>query len=123
MYINRLVSLNLLKRRLKMQLFEVIGWLDAVEVVGLLVLPVFLLLDLFWRDRVFITPKFWRGRASLVTIANFYLAGYVAMFWSWVFAGKSLFEGLRLGTFGGALLGILIYELVHYAYHRLAHGW
>ena len=106
-----------------MRLFEIMTWLDVVELVGLLTLPVFLAVDLFWRDKLFATPKFWRGRASVVTIANFYLAGYVALFWSWVFEGRSLFNGAAMGTIGGAAVGILLYELVHYGYHRLAHGW
>lgn len=106
-----------------MHLFDAMTWLDAVDLVGLLVLPAFLLMDLFWRDRAFDTPKYWRARASLVTLGNFYLAGYVAVFWSRMFDGASLFTGTALGTVGGAVAGVLLYELVHYGYHRLAHGW
>lgn len=98
-------------------------WLDAVELVGYLCLPVFLIADLVWHDRMFQTPKFWRGRAAIVSVVAFYGSIYVAQFWGWVFAGKSLFNGAVLGTFGGAAVGLLLYELVHYGYHRLAHGW
>jgi sterol desaturase/sphingolipid hydroxylase (fatty acid hydroxylase superfamily) len=106
-----------------MHLFEVMTWLDVVELVGYLVLPVFLVADLIWHDRVFQAPKFWRGRAALVTAVAFYGSIYVAQFWGRVFESKSLLNGAALGTFGGALAGILIYELAHYGYHRLAHEW
>jgi sterol desaturase/sphingolipid hydroxylase (fatty acid hydroxylase superfamily) len=35
----------------------------------------------------------------------------------------SLVDGAALGTWGGAAVGILVYELVHYWYHRAAHRW
>lgn len=35
----------------------------------------------------------------------------------------SLVDGAALGTWGGAAIGILAYELVHYGYHRAAHRW
>jgi sterol desaturase/sphingolipid hydroxylase (fatty acid hydroxylase superfamily) len=33
----------------------------------------------------------------------------------------SLIDSSRLGIAGGAIVGILVYELVHYWYHRAAH--
>lgn len=106
-----------------MDLFKVVGWLDIVELVGYLCLPIFLVIDLVWRDQKYETTRFWRGRAAMVSLANFYVALYVAKFWAQVFEGKSLLNGATLGVAGGALVGILVYELVHYGYHRLAHGW
>jgi sterol desaturase/sphingolipid hydroxylase (fatty acid hydroxylase superfamily) len=35
----------------------------------------------------------------------------------------SLVDGAALGTWDGALAGVLVYELLHYWYHRLAHQW
>jgi sterol desaturase/sphingolipid hydroxylase (fatty acid hydroxylase superfamily) len=40
-----------------------------------------------------------------------------------LFDGRSLVAGAALGTWGGALVGVLVYELVHYWYHRAAHGF
>ena len=34
-----------------------------------------------------------------------------------------MFDGRGLGTIGGAAVGVLVYEFVHYWYHRAAHGW
>lgn len=35
--------------------------------------------------------------------------------------GAHLFNGASLGVFGGAVVGVLVYEFFHYWYHRTAH--
>jgi sterol desaturase/sphingolipid hydroxylase (fatty acid hydroxylase superfamily) len=40
-----------------------------------------------------------------------------------VLPAASLLDLSGLGLFGGAVVGILVYELFHYAYHRTAHAW
>jgi sterol desaturase/sphingolipid hydroxylase (fatty acid hydroxylase superfamily) len=47
----------------------------------------------------------------------------VTIAWGSLLAGISLFDLSGLGTIAGAVTGILVYELLHYGYHRLAHGW
>jgi sterol desaturase/sphingolipid hydroxylase (fatty acid hydroxylase superfamily) len=94
---------------------EIAGW------VGLLCLPFFIAWDLFRPSRRFETPRFWKLRAAAVTVANFYLALLVGQFWAHLLDGVSLFDGAVLGVWGGAAVGVLVYELVHYWYHRAAH--
>jgi sterol desaturase/sphingolipid hydroxylase (fatty acid hydroxylase superfamily) len=76
--------------------------------IGLI--PGLILLDWAIRGRKHDSTRFWRLRATLVTIGTFYLAGYVAMFWGTVLGDFHLFDGSGLGTWGGALVGILVYE-------------
>jgi sterol desaturase/sphingolipid hydroxylase (fatty acid hydroxylase superfamily) len=92
-----------------------------IEYVGLACLPGFILLDLIVRRRSFSTTKLWRLRATVVTTLTFALSIAVTLFWGNVLDGISLFNGQKLGIAGGALVGILVYELVHYWYHRTAH--
>ena len=75
------------------------------------------------RGRSHDSTRFWRVRASLVTLFTFYLAGYVAVFWSTLLGDAHLFDGSVLGTWGGAVVGIAVYELGHYWYHRGAHSF
>ena len=89
--------------------------------IGLI--PGLILLDWAIRGRRHDSTRFWRLRATLVTIGTFYLAGYIAMFWGNVLGDYHLLDGSGLGIWGGALVGILIYELAHYWYHRFAHQW
>ena len=99
--------------------------IEFLEIFPLAVVPAFMLLDLVWGARWFETPRFWRLRAFLVSVAAFVLSLGVTYAWGLVFDGIALLPGERLGTWGGALVGILVYELGHYWYHRAAHeiGW
>lgn len=94
------------------------SWL---EIATLAVLPAFLLLDFvhraYWPER----PRGWRWRAAIVSAANFWLALMIGQAWGALFGGFSLFDGSVLGTAGGALVGVVVYELVHYIYHRSVH--
>ena len=95
---------------------------EIIEYLGLACLPGFILLDLVVRRRSFNSPHFWRLRATAVTAITFALSIAVTLFWGTVLDGISLLDGSTLGVAGGALVGILVYELVHYWYHRAAHG-
>ncbi len=92
-----------------------------IEWVGLLSLPFFLLLDLVHRARRYDVPKGWRLRAFAVTVFTFFFATKVAELWGTYLGDWRLFDGSDLGTAFGALVGIFVYELVHYLYHRAAH--
>jgi sterol desaturase/sphingolipid hydroxylase (fatty acid hydroxylase superfamily) len=56
-----------------------------------------------------------------VSALAFYVATRVALFWGNALQAVHLFDGALLGTWGGAAVGILVYEFFHYWYHRSAH--
>lgn len=95
--------------------------IEAIEWIGLLSLPAFLLLDLVYRARRYDAPRGWRLRALAVSVFTFFFAVQVGELYGTWLPDASLFDGAALGTAGGALLGIVVYELFHYGYHRLAH--
>lgn len=97
--------------------------MEHLEMITLALIPGFIVLDLIWQSRKQQKARFYRTRALLVTLGIFYFTGYVAQFWNWALGGASLFNGAALGIAGGAVLGILVYELGHYWYHRKAHEW
>lgn len=97
--------------------------MDTLELLTVLIIPSFLILDLLYRARRFGTTRWWRVRAFLVSAANFFFAGAVAGFWSELFAEHTLLDLSGLGLIGGSLVGILVYELFHYGYHQAAHSW
>jgi sterol desaturase/sphingolipid hydroxylase (fatty acid hydroxylase superfamily) len=90
------------------------GWIPAL-------IPAFLLLDLVVQRRRYTKPRFWRIRGLVVTAAIFLFSGYVAVFWSSLLGDYHLLDLSGLGTFAGAAVGIVVYELLHYGYHRSAH--
>ena len=98
-------------------MFEFLGYLTIGLIPGLIVI------DWAIRGKKHNSTRFWRLRATLVTIATFFLAGYFAVFWGTLLGDFHLIDGSGLGTWWGALVGILVYELGHYWYHRAAHRY
>jgi len=96
---------------------------EYLEVLTLALIPGFLALDLVHRSRRYAAPRFWRIYATAVTAGIFLFTSWIGGLWSSLSGSFSLFDGRALGTAGGAVLGVLVYELVHYAYHRAAHQW
>ena len=96
---------------------------DILTWVTIGLIPGLIIIDWAIRGSKHASTRFWRLRATLVTAATFYIAGYVAVFWGTLLGDFHLFDGSGLGMWGGALVGILVYELVHYWYHRFAHQW
>ncbi len=97
--------------------------MQYLELTLMYLIPGMILLDWALRGRRHDSTRFWRVRATLVTVAAFYIAGYVAVFWGHVLGDFHLLDGSALGTWWGAAAGVLVYELLHYAYHRAAHEW
>lgn len=97
--------------------------MDLLTWVGWLLLPAFLLLDLVVHPRAFEAPRAWRLRGFLVTAAAFWFSLKVGEAWAALLPAATLFDLSALGSWWGAGVGILVYELVHYAYHRTAHTW
>ena len=96
---------------------------ELLETATLALIPGFILLDLVWRARRYDSTRFWRIRALLVTVGIFFFSTWVATAWATLLGDLHLIDGSGLGIFGGALVGILVYEFIHYWYHRAAHHW
>lgn len=94
------------------------------EFLGYLTLdfkPGFILLDAFRGSRKYKAPRWWRVRGVMVTLAAFWLSTLVATGCAKLLGDYSLFNLSGLGTALGAVVGILVYEFVHYWYHRAIH--
>ncbi len=96
---------------------------EYLELFTLMLIPGFIALDLVYRRRRYAAPRLWRLRATLVTVGTIVVTTGVAVLWGRVFDGARLFDLSGLGIAGGALAGIVVYEFVHYWYHRAAHEW
>jgi len=94
-----------------------------LETLTLAIIPAFLVLDLLHRARRFESTRWWRARALVVSALNFALSVGVAVFWAGFFGTRTIFDLSGWGPLGGAAIGILAYELLHYAYHRAAHSF
>ncbi|MFL6574486.1 MAG: sterol desaturase family protein [Burkholderiales bacterium] len=97
--------------------------LELADYYPLVFLAPFLALELVWRARRYDAPRGWRVRALAVSLAVFGVSLGAGRLWGAALPQWSLVDGAALGAWGGAAIGILVYELVHYWYHRAAHRW
>ena len=95
----------------------------TIETLTIALIPAFLLMDFIWQSRHYDKTHSWRLRGFLVTLAIFMFSAEVALLWSNLLGDFHLIDGRGLGIWGGAIVGILIYEFIHYWYHRKAHQW
>ncbi|MGD2128446.1 MAG: sterol desaturase family protein [Lysobacterales bacterium] len=96
---------------------------DFLTLATIGLIPAFILLDRAVRGRSHDSTKFWRLRATIVTVVTFVSAGLIAGFWGTLIGDRHLFDLSGLGTWGGLAAGVLVYEFGHYWYHRLAHSY
>lgn len=89
--------------------------------LGLALIPAFILLDAFRGSRRYKKARGWRVRGVIVTVAAVWLSITIATGWATLLGDFSLYDLSGLGTALGAVVGILVYELVHYWYHRAVH--
>jgi sterol desaturase/sphingolipid hydroxylase (fatty acid hydroxylase superfamily) len=64
----------------------------------------------------------WRARGLAAFVVYFFLSSYLPFVWTEQLARWQLFNLTGLGTLGGALVGLLVYEAGVYAWHRSMHG-
>jgi len=93
-----------------------------LENLTLALIPGFLVLECIVRKRDYEKSRLWRVRGVLVTAGIFFFTGEVAALWGRVFGDYHLFDFSGLGVWG-APVAVVVYEIIHYAYHRAAHEW
>lgn len=64
----------------------------------------------------------WRLRGLASFSVFFFLSTYLPLWWDQYLAEYRWFDLSGLGTFGGLAVGLLVYELFAYGYHRLMHS-
>nr|WP_299341020.1 sterol desaturase family protein [Allomuricauda sp.] len=65
--------------------------------------------------------KYWRIKGLVSFIIFFYLSSYLPLIWDGYLASYQLFDLSALGTLGGAFVGVMLYELGVYIWHRSMH--
>ena len=66
--------------------------------------------------------KYWKLKGILAFVLFFYLSSYLPLIWDGYLVNYQIFDLAFLGTFGGAITGILLYEFGVYVWHRGMHS-
>ena len=64
----------------------------------------------------------WKARGVAAFAAYFFVSSYLPYVWSEQLARFQLLDLTRLGTVGGAVVGLVLYEAGVYIWHRTMHG-
>jgi sterol desaturase/sphingolipid hydroxylase (fatty acid hydroxylase superfamily) len=64
----------------------------------------------------------WKTRGLVSFAVFFWLSSYLPLVWDGWLARFQLVDLTGLGTAGGVAVGLLVYEVCAYAYHRAVHG-
>jgi sterol desaturase/sphingolipid hydroxylase (fatty acid hydroxylase superfamily) len=96
--------------------------LDPVSLTVIALYAALIVLEALFPARALVPVKGWRLRGLLAFAFYFYLSSYLPLFWSEHLARFRLFDLSALGSWGGALVGVMIFEGAVYFWHRTMHG-
>lgn len=97
--------------------------IDFLAILPLALIPAFMLLALVHEARTYNKPPWWKTRMTMATVLVVGGAIAITGFWGALLGDFHLLDGSPLGTWAGAATGILVYEFIHYWYHRTVHRY
>ena len=96
--------------------------LDPISLAMLSIYGALILWEALFPARKLPAVGFWRTRCLMAFAAYFLLSSYLPLLWGDYLAQYQVFDLTSLGTWKGALMGILVLEAGVYAWHRAMHG-
>ncbi len=95
--------------------------LDPVSLTVLGLYGALILLETLFPARQLPQVKGWKTRALIVFVCYFYLSSYLPLLWGDTLLQYQLFDLTAHNPFVGAAIGVLVYELFVYVWHRAMH--
>lgn len=95
--------------------------LDPGSLIAIAIFAALIVVEALAPARPLPQVKGWALRGLLAFVAFFYLSTYLPLLWDEALAPYRLFDLTRLGTAGGTVAGVLVYELGVYWWHRAMH--
>ncbi len=99
-------------------------WDILIDPISLIVLGIYgslMLWEAILPARLLPKVKNWKMKGLLSFTFFFYLSTYLPLFWDESLAGFQIIDLTHLGTYWGALVGILFYEFGLYIWHYCIH--
>lgn len=95
--------------------------LDPVSLALLGIYGALILLEALFPARKLPEVRGWRTRALIVFAFYFFLSNYLPMFWGETLAQYQLFNLEHVNPFLAAAIGVVVFELLVWAWHRTMH--
>jgi sterol desaturase/sphingolipid hydroxylase (fatty acid hydroxylase superfamily) len=96
--------------------------LDPIAIGVFSIYAALILYEAFAPARQLPAVRGWKWRGLAAFVVYFFVSSYLPLLWTEHLARFQLFDLTALGTWGGALVGLLVYEAGVYAWHRTMHG-
>ncbi len=96
--------------------------LDPISITVFVIFGTLILWEALAPARRLPAVHFWRLRGLAAFMVFFFLSSYLPLFWGEHLAQYQLLDLTALGTWAGALVGLLLYEAGVYVWHRAMHG-
>lgn len=96
--------------------------IDPVSLVLFAMFGALIALEALFPARPLPHVPWWKTKGLLAFAAYFYLSSYLPLLWTGHLAKLQLLDLTALGTVGGAIAGVLVYEAGVYAWHRAMHA-
>lgn len=87
-----------------------------------LALAAFVLLNRVRPARIFATRPWWKLKGAAFFAVNFAVSSSVPLWFDGWFAAHRLIDATGLGIIGGAMVGLVVMDLVAYLWHRALHA-
>lgn len=95
--------------------------LDPVSLIIIAIYAGLMIWEAVFPARQMPAIKYWKIKGLIFFIIYFYLSSYLPMLWNTYLSEWQLLDLTGLGTVGGAIVGILIYQLGVYVWHLSMH--
>jgi sterol desaturase/sphingolipid hydroxylase (fatty acid hydroxylase superfamily) len=95
--------------------------MDPISLIVLGIYAALILLEALIPARALPTVKGWKTRSMVVFGVYFFGSSYLPLIWGESLAQFQLFDLTNLNPFVGATIGVLLFELFVYVYHRAMH--
>lgn len=95
--------------------------LDPISMIIIAIYAGLMIWEALFPARPLPTVKYWKLKGFIFFVIFFYLSSYLPLIWDGYLAAYQLIDLTGLGTFWGALIGVLLYQLGVYVWHRSMH--
>ncbi len=96
--------------------------IDPVTIIVFAIYGGLMIWEALFPARLLPRVKNWELKGLIAFITFFYLSSYLPMIWDGYLAPYQMFNLSSLGTIPGAIVGVIIYELAVYIWHRTMHN-
>lgn len=95
--------------------------LDPISLIVIALYAGLMIWEALFPARMLPTVKYWKLKGLIFFVIYFYLSSYLPLLWNEYLSAYQLLDLTALGTLGGALAGVLMYQFGVYVWHRSMH--